>query len=174
MRWPSLISLLWSLIFLLWGWRLSGRPHVVSLSRLLGWWLGWNLRCRSKSGTRHRHSFPCLQQNPVSVHQYLCKFKKKFFFFFLPFKSQLLIAFPLSNLCLPCHGVSLVMPTLHPLELCPSFLHFLHLTSLFSLLALWGFLGLSGAFFLYLGGLLGGLYMWGARGAGYPVSAHSD
>ena len=118
------------LIYIVWC-RLRCYLTKNSICRLRSstWWLRCNLRCCSLFFFFFfRFTTLCLQrrQYKLYAHEILEEMN-------IVQNLEILTTFDLASLSLLCHGVSSVMPTLHPLVLCPFFLDFPHMIVLFIL-----------------------------------------
>ena len=116
------------LIYIVWcKLRCSLTKNSVCRLRSSTWWLRCNLRCCSLL-CFCRFTSLCLQRGLQKLHTHEIQEEMN-----IVQSMEILTAADLASLSLLYHGVSPVMPALHPFVLCPSFLHFPHLIVLFIL-----------------------------------------
>ena len=117
------------LIYIVWcKLRCSLTKNSVCRLRSSIWWLRCNLRCCSLFFFFFRFTTLCLQRRQYKLHAHEILEEMN-----IVQNLEIITTFDLASLSLLCHGVSSVMPALHPLALCLSFLNFPHMIVLFIL-----------------------------------------
>ena len=111
--------------------RCSLTKNSVCRLRSSTWWLRCNLRCCSLL-CWCRFTALCLQIGLYKLHTHEIYEEMT-----IVQSMEILTAFDLASFSLLCHGVSPVMPVLHPLALCPSFWLFKIFFSLLSWSVRW-------------------------------------